>query len=132
MTEISLFNFYKLSKRQNIFYWDNWIPHPPKHRPKNDPKQVVHPNFFLLASSFEIRGGPRSKKTWSQTVLGGGGVCTVTLSGSWSITSRDAGLWMRHWPNVAAMFGWRPWQWANNKPIFGSVCTWWCTHRCRD
>ena len=29
---------------------------------KNGPKQVVHPNFFFMASTFDIGGGPRSKK----------------------------------------------------------------------
>ena len=37
-----------------------------------------------MALTFDIGGGPRNKKTCSQTVLRGGG-CRVTLSGPWTI-----------------------------------------------
>ena len=36
------------------------------------PISKVHSKFFLMASTFDIGGGPRNKKT--QNVLGGGGV----------------------------------------------------------
>ena len=52
---------------------------------ENGPKQVVHPNFFLMASTFDIRGGPMNNKNLVSDCPGGGGGCTVTLSGPWTI-----------------------------------------------
>ena len=49
-----------------------WFPDFDGGHFENGPKQVVHPNFFWwhrLLISGEVQG---AKKTWSQTVLGGG------------------------------------------------------------
>ena len=79
---------------------------------ENSPKQVVHPNFFLMASTFDIGGGPRSKKTWSQTVLGG---CTVTLFGPWTITAYSRN---RKYLKVGIFV------WIENVDIVCNYCLW--------
>ena len=39
---------------------------------ENGPKQVVQPNFFLMASTFDIRGGPMNNKNLVSDCPGGG------------------------------------------------------------
>ena len=51
------------------------------------PKIGSPSDLYFMASTFDIRGGLTSKKTWSQTFMGGG--CTVTLSGPWTNTKND-------------------------------------------
>ena len=48
---------------------------------------ILKSDFYLSASTFDIGGGLVSKKTWSQTFMGGG--FTVTLSGPWTNTKND-------------------------------------------
>ena len=40
---------------------------------QNGPKQVVHPNFFLMASTFDIGRGPGNNKNLVSDCPGGGG-----------------------------------------------------------
>ena len=41
------------------------------------PKIGSPSDLYLMASTFDIEGGLMSKKTWSETCIGG--VCTVTV-----------------------------------------------------
>ena len=64
-----------------------WFPDFDGGHFENGPKQVVHPNFFLMASTFDIRGGPMNNKNLVSDSPGGGGGCTVTLSGPWTMST---------------------------------------------
>ena len=63
--------------------------------------EVHHPNCFLMASTFVIRGGPMNNKNLISDCPGGGGGCTVTLFGPWTICCFNpftAGLWRHKLP----------------------------------
>ena len=60
---------YKFSTRQKHFL----LPDFDGGHFENGPKQVVHPNFFLMASTFDIRGGPMNNKNLVSDCPGGGG-----------------------------------------------------------
>ena len=49
-----------------------WFPDFDGGHFENGPKQVVHPNFSLLASTFDIRGGPMNNKNLVSDCPGGG------------------------------------------------------------
>ena len=61
-----------------------WFPDFDGGHFENGPKQVVHPNFVLMASTFDIGGGPRNNKNLVSDCPWGGGGCTETLSGPWT------------------------------------------------
>ena len=48
-----------------------WFPDFDGGHFENGPKQVVHPNFFLMASTFDIRGGPMNNKNLVSDCPGG-------------------------------------------------------------
>ena len=75
-------NFVTLTALELKLWHKRWFPDFDGGHFENGPKQVVHPNFFLMASTFDIRRGPMNNKNLVSDCPGRG--CTVTLSGPWT------------------------------------------------
>ena len=67
-------NFVTLTALELKLWHKRWFPDYDGGHFENGPKQVVHPNFFLMASTFDIRGGPMNNKNLVSDCPGGGGV----------------------------------------------------------
>ena len=66
-------NFVTLTALELKLWLKTWFPDFDGGHFENGPKQVVHPNFFLMASTYDIGGGPRNKKNLVSDCPGGGG-----------------------------------------------------------
>ena len=68
-------NFVTQTALELKLWHKTWFPNFNGDHFENSPTQVVHPNIFLMASTFDIGGGPRSKtKLGLRLPWGGGGV----------------------------------------------------------